>query len=285
MISGRPLLDSAACVELDSDVMQTVLTLVLAAAVVTSGAESVYVQTVYDGSSFLTSDSEQVILLGVEVPAIGLPGGDICRDVLEKLVIGKRVSLEGDGADKDERGRLRRYVYCGDTLVNAVMLRKGFGTLSADSASLRQKDTLRSLELTAVRIGKGLWPFGLFAEPEGLTRSGDIDKYLVDDNQPGLPGYEVVSWADADKYYGRLVRVVGLVVATHRSDKVFIMNFHQDYRRHFKVAVFAGDLGKFPADPEGYYMKRIVRVTGLVREYEGAPEMIVNDPEQIEILE
>ena len=100
-----------------------------------------------------------------------------------------------------------------------------------------------------------------------------------------LPGFEVVSWADADKCYGRLVRVVGLVVATYRSDKVFIMNFHQDYRRHFKVAVFADDLGKFPSDPEGYYEKRIVRVTGLVREYEGAPEMIVNDPGQIEILE
>ncbi|UCG41709.1 MAG: thermonuclease family protein [candidate division WOR-3 bacterium] len=265
--------------------MRTALTLILTSAAVAAGADRVLVDKVYDGNSFLTSDSQQVILLGVDVPAIHLPGGDISRDVFEKLVRGRRVRLEADSDDPDDRGGLRRYVFCGDTLVNAMMLHKGFGALSADSASLRRKDTLRSLELAAARIGKGLWPFDVFPEPEGLTRPGEIDRYLVDDDRSGLPGFKVVSWADADKHYGRLVRVVGTVVATYRSDKVFIMNFHQDYRRYFKVAVFARDLHKFPARPEDFYKKRIVRVTGTVREYEGAPEMVVNDPGQIEVLE
>jgi micrococcal nuclease len=265
--------------------MRTGLTVILAAAAVASGAEKVQVEKVYDGSSFMTPDSQQVVMLGVDVPAVDLPGGDISRDVFEKLVRGRQVRLEADGADLDDQGRLRRYVFCGDTFVNAMVLRKGFGALSADSASLQRKDTLRSLELTAARIGKGLWPFDVFAEPKGLTRPGGMEKYLADHGESGLPGYKVVSWEDADKHYGRLVRVVGLVVSTYRSDKVLIMNFHQDYRRHFRVAVFASDLNKFPAVPKDYYEKRIVRVTGMVREYEGAPEMIVNDPGQIEVLE
>jgi len=240
------------------------------------------VQSVYDGATMLTEDNLRVRLLGVAAPSMFDPGGDISRDVLEKHVVGRTVRLEGDGPDADGNGRLLRYVYVGDTLVNALVMRKGFvhADIPDSSLQLRYADTLLRLERTAARIGKGLWPFEVFPPP---SFKGPDE--FVDDTTGSDPWIETVSWDETDEHYGRLVRVIGTVVATYRSDKVFIMNFHQDYRRHFKAVVFSGDLDKFPPYPEDHYKRRVVRLTGLIKEYQGAAEMIITDPGQIEILE
>jgi endonuclease YncB( thermonuclease family) len=245
-----------------------------------SVASAVRVSAVEDGMTFVTEDGSRVVLLGVTAPAIYNAGGDISRDVLEKLVLGRDVRLESDGVDTTDQGWLSRYVFAGDTFVNAMMIRKGFAALDLPDREFKHGDSLHSLEQTSARIEKGLWPFGVFEVPEFTVPEG-----FLTDTSGTDPWIETVSWDKANEYYGRLVRVVGTVAATYKSDKVFIMNFHQDYRRHFKVAVFSGDLHKFPPFPEDFYKKRVVRVTGLVKEYEGAAEMIVNHPDQIEILQ
>lgn len=95
----------------------------------------------------------------------------------------------------------------------------------------------------------------------------------------------MIPYTKADGFIGRLVTVEGVVVGTYRSDKVVILNFHQDYKKHFSAVIFATDLARFPSHPEDYYKKRKVRVTGIIKEYKGAPEMVVKDPEQIQIQE
>ena len=294
LISAGPVLDSCVLATLNQTARRRPRSgrlppgrawpLLAALAVAVAGAEQFGAGRVHDGTTFSLEDGRVVRLIGIRAPSFLQPGGDICRDVLEKLVSGRALTLEAEGPDQDESGRLRRWVFSGDTLVNAVMVRKGFAeTAPADSGG-RYADTLAALQETAARIDRGLWPFGVFEAPRPGARADDIDRYLAGDSADACP-WETVRWDKAPDCIGRLVRVVGEVVATYRSDKVFIMNFHEDYRRHFKVAVFASDLPKFPPSPEDYYKKRIVRVTGLVREFEGAPEMIVTDPEQIEVLE
>jgi len=237
---------------------------------------------VHRGDLFLVGSGSMVRIIGIAAPEVYLPGGDICRDVLEKYVQGRSARLEPEGRDKDANGYLLRHVFLGDTLVSAELVRKGFAEVSGDSAG-RFSDSLLKLERIAARAEKGLWPFEVFEPPSGsglLTATG----------QPGLesPSHdwlEVVSWQDAGKYIGRLVTVEGTVVATYRSDKVLMLNFHQDYRKHFKVAVFADKLAQFPEHPEDFYKKQLVRVTGIVKEYEGAPEMVVDEPGQIAVIE
>jgi micrococcal nuclease len=95
----------------------------------------------------------------------------------------------------------------------------------------------------------------------------------------------VVSWQDAAQYYGQVVTVEGRVVETYNSGKVVFLNFHQDYRTSFKAVIFPDDWDKFPEPPEELFLDKLVRVTGLVKEYEGAPEIIVEEPGQIEIVE
>ena len=99
------------------------------------------------------------------------------------------------------------------------------------------------------------------------------------------PTEVVVPWQDAAQYYGQVVTIEGRVVATYNSGKVVFLNFHDDYRTTFKAVIFPDDWGKFPSPPEELFLDKLVRVTGLVKEYEGAPEIIVEEPAQIEIVE
>ncbi|NJN96120.1 MAG: hypothetical protein HC875_19450 [Anaerolineales bacterium] len=95
----------------------------------------------------------------------------------------------------------------------------------------------------------------------------------------------IISWADAAAYEGQTVTVEGRVVDTYDSEKVVLLNFDQDYRTTFKVAIFADAWPLFPAPPHEYYRDKLVRVTGQIKMYQNAPEIIVEQPEQIEIVE
>jgi micrococcal nuclease len=95
----------------------------------------------------------------------------------------------------------------------------------------------------------------------------------------------VVSWQDAAQYYGQTITVEGMVVGTYNSGKVVFLNFDEDYKSTFKVVIFPEDWPKFPEPPEELFLDKKVRVKGLVKEYQGAPEIIVEEPEQIEVVE
>ena len=94
----------------------------------------------------------------------------------------------------------------------------------------------------------------------------------------------VIPWQDAAKYFGEYATVEGTIVVTHNSGKACFLNFHPDYKRYFTAVIFASAFSQFPANPESYYQGKRVRVRGLIKEYNGQPEIILKTPEQIEIL-
>ena len=103
---------------------------------------------------------------------------------------------------------------------------------------------------------------------------------------PSAPETEpIVSWQDAAAYEGQIVMVVGLVVDTYNSGSVVFLNFDEDYRNTFKVAIFPDAWPLFPAPPEEYYRGQTVQVTGQIKMYQNAPEIIVDQLEQIEMVE
>jgi hypothetical protein len=94
----------------------------------------------------------------------------------------------------------------------------------------------------------------------------------------------VINWADAGKHIGKTKTVEGTIVRTYRSSKnTVFLNFHDPYQGYFYVAIFASDLKNFPFKPEEFYRGKEVRITGLIKLYQGSPEIIVEDPSQIEI--
>jgi len=95
---------------------------------------------------------------------------------------------------------------------------------------------------------------------------------------------QVIPWQDAAKYYGNYLTVEGTIIATYNSGKACFLNFHPDYNRYFGAVIFASDFSRFPKNPENYYYGKKVRVSGEIKEYRGKPEIILDDPSQIEIL-
>jgi|YNPBryunderm2012_1023409.scaffolds.fasta_scaffold00119_13 DNA/RNA endonuclease YhcR with UshA esterase domain len=93
-----------------------------------------------------------------------------------------------------------------------------------------------------------------------------------------------ISWEEATDYLGQTVWVRGKVVATHNSGKACFLNFHRNWRRYFTVVIFASNFHLFPKRPEDLFLNREIRVYGQIREYQGKPEIIVESPEQIEII-
>lgn len=51
------------------------------------------------------------------------------------------------------------------------------------------------------------------------------------------------------------------------------------------VSLIIGLLSKFPPDPERYYLGKTVRVFGRIRSFRGGLEMVVHDPELIEVAD
>jgi bisphosphoglycerate-independent phosphoglycerate mutase (AlkP superfamily) len=95
---------------------------------------------------------------------------------------------------------------------------------------------------------------------------------------------EVINWREADKYYGKVITVEGKIVRSYNSGKVTFLNFHPDYKRYFTAVIFKSDYPKFRNSPDKFYLNKKVQVSGLIKNYQGSPEIIINDPEQIKIL-
>ena len=74
-----------------------------------------------------------------------------------QLVAGKRVRLEYDVQTHDRFGRLLAYVYVGDVMVNAELLRVGLAQLLTIPPDVKYVDRFRALAEQARRDKRGLW--------------------------------------------------------------------------------------------------------------------------------
>ncbi|MHA2023397.1 MAG: thermonuclease family protein [Candidatus Thorarchaeota archaeon] len=81
---------------------------------------------VYDGDTIRVSTGESVRLIGINAPESGQPCYDEATTKLSELLLWKEVTLEGDVEDKDQHGRLLRYVHADNTFINLEMVRLGF---------------------------------------------------------------------------------------------------------------------------------------------------------------
>jgi micrococcal nuclease len=246
--------------------------------VITSCVNTEKVTEVIDGDTFKTKNGTTVRLLGINAPEMTEPGGDISKDVLTLMILNKNVRLERDITNKDDYGRLLRYVYQGNTFVNAEIVRNGYAEARFYPPDTMYRRYVEEVEKMAVRNGRGLWSFSVFQIPD--TIYADI-KPLPEKKIT----VETISWRDAAKYYGHTKTVEGRIVASNNTGKVCFLNFHENWRTYFTAVIFSSDFEKFPPHPEDYYLHRTVRVTGLIKEYKGKPEIIVKSPSQIEMIE
>ncbi len=118
------------------------------------------VTQVIDGDTITIDTGHRVRYIGLDTPEV-YPVQEACGmeawQANRKLVEGKKVRLERDVSETDKYGRLLRYVYVDDTLVNAELVRLGLAVAKAYPPDTKYQDTLEQLEREARQAGRGIW--------------------------------------------------------------------------------------------------------------------------------
>jgi micrococcal nuclease len=222
---------------------------------------------IIDGDTFRLETGDTVRLIGIDAPELSQPGGEMSREYLAHLLLGKPITLEKGYEDRDKYNRLLRFVYINGLCINEEMIRQGY----AEARYLPESpihEYYVQLEIQAETAKAGLWSDHIF-QPRSCIE--------WDSNLP------VIDWVNADNYYNQYVIVEGTIVDTYNSGRVCFLNFHPDYQ-YCTAVIFACDFSGFPYPPDTYYLGKKVHIIGIIKEYKGSPEIIVKTPEQIKIL-
>ena len=99
------------------------------------------------------------------------------------------------------------------------------------------------------------------------------------------PGEDTIPWDLAGNHIGKYMSVEGKIARTHNSGKACFLNFHNNWTRYFSLVIFQNVFHRFPEKPEEFYLDKVVRVKGKIKTYRGRPEIVLNSPHQIEIID
>jgi micrococcal nuclease len=126
----------------------------------------VLVTRVIDGDTIVVTVgavSQRVRYIGVNAPELHHPrrgeepGGREAAAVNRALVHGQRVRLEMDVRARDRYGRLLAYVWVGDVMVNAELVRLGYAQVMTVPPNVRHQERFLKLQREARESQRGLW--------------------------------------------------------------------------------------------------------------------------------
>ena len=207
---------------------------------------------VIDGDTFLIEGGDSIRLWGIEKKKKGYPCYFTAKNSLERLILNKRVYLKRADKDRDIYCRFIRQAFLGEQDIALVLLREG----------------------------------------EVVVRGGGEEYIRAErearENKRGCKWQDLpeVLACQAQEWVGKRVKVVGRVVATKRVSRAIFLNLEKPYPNQcFTVVIFSRSFKNFSKPPEEKYYQKKIRVTGTVTLYKGKPEIIVEHPSQIEILE
>ena len=106
---------------------------------------------------------EKVRYIGVNTPELHHPskgeepGGREASQINRELVSAKQVRLELDVQERDRYGRLLAYVWVGDVMVNAELVRRGYAQVMTVPPNVRHQNLFLKLQRDARQAGRGLW--------------------------------------------------------------------------------------------------------------------------------
>lgn len=233
--------------------------------------DKAHVVWVIDGDTIKTADRRTIRLIGVDTPETKHPEkpveyyGKQAAKFTKQQLAGETIYLEYDVQKRDQYDRILAYVFKEDgTFFNAQLLHAGYANLLTIPPNVEYVDLFIQLAQEAREEKRGLWK-----------------KKPPQDNQE-LP---LVSWQEAGEYIGQRVIVTGKVVNTYDAGEAVFLNFAEDYNNTFTAVIFASDKYKFEVNPAKFYLHKAVKVRGKVKQYKGAPEIVVKTPKQIKTKE
>jgi WD40 repeat protein/DNA/RNA endonuclease YhcR with UshA esterase domain/tRNA A-37 threonylcarbamoyl transferase component Bud32 len=121
------------------------------------------------------------------------------------------------------------------------------------------------------------------AAKAGVLSAADAAERRVAVEAAIARGQTVIPWKDAAGSVGRRATVEGRVVQTGNIGRICFLNFDAD--RSFTVTVFPECFAAWPQPPEDWFKGKIVRVSGWITTHKRKPQIEVNDPSQITVVE
>ncbi|MDD4984552.1 MAG: thermonuclease family protein [Dehalococcoidales bacterium] len=98
--------------------------------------------------------------IGIDTPELGEPCFSEATAANRELVEGMIVRLEKDVSETDRHGRLLRYVYVGDMMVNAELVRQGYAQVYTYPPDVKYNQMFLELQREAQEVEKGCWSTG-----------------------------------------------------------------------------------------------------------------------------
>ncbi|MFC1943064.1 thermonuclease family protein [Chloroflexota bacterium] len=113
-----------------------------------------------DGDTITIEGGYRVRYIGIDAPEIqpqAEPFGSEAWQANQRLIEGKEVRLERDVSETDKYGRLLRYVWVDDILVEAELVRQGLALAKAYPPDTKYQDYLEQMQAEAREAGRGMW--------------------------------------------------------------------------------------------------------------------------------
>jgi micrococcal nuclease len=139
------------------------------------------VERVSDGDTIrvrIENTVETLRLVGIDAPETATDFPSDCyaidaRDYLTRLVNGKTVYLERDANDRDQYGRLLRYVWLpkgdGYLLVNQLLVGRGYAAARIYGQDSKHAEVLARTERAAITSSVGMWGACVTANGQGVA--------------------------------------------------------------------------------------------------------------------
>lgn len=121
------------------------------------------VTRVIDGDTIEIEGGQKIRYIGIDTPETVHPNepvgcyGKEASDKNTGLVLNKEVRLEKDVSETDKYGRLLRYVWIEDLMVNEYLVREGFAVSSSYPPDIKYQERFVEAQRKAREKGKGLW--------------------------------------------------------------------------------------------------------------------------------
>jgi micrococcal nuclease len=145
----------------------------------TAGSLDATVVRVVDGDTIqvrIGGRLEKVRYIGVNTPEVHHPtkgeepGGREATEVNRGLVEGKPARLELDVQERDRYGRVLAYVWVGDVMINAELVRLGYAQVMTVPPNVRYQTLFLRLAREAREAGRGLWAAPTAFAPSRVRR-------------------------------------------------------------------------------------------------------------------
>ncbi len=113
---------------------------------------------VIDGDTLDIETGERIRLSGIDTPEKGECYYKEAKSTLANLTLNKTVLIQQDITNKDKYGRLLRYIYLEDILINEYLVRDGYARVYDKYKDDTSKyGLLKHSEIKAFDEKKGLW--------------------------------------------------------------------------------------------------------------------------------